>query len=182
MKSLFWILALFALAVGVSLVMRANEGYVLFVLPPYSAEISLNLAVILTVLGLGVLYFFLRAVALAMALPRRIRESIARRKREKAAETFAKGARLYLAGEQRKAIDAVAGLRGEGGWPALAALLAARAASELGAVEEQEKWQARAAELDPRMKLPAAPATIETDDSAAPDEADMAKNYNGSHK
>jgi HemY protein len=173
MKSLFWILALFALAVGISLVMRSNEGYVLFVLPPYRAEISLNLAVILTVLGLGVLYFFLRAVALAMSLPRRVRESFVRRKREKAAEAFAKGMRLYLAGERRKAIDAMAGLRGEGDWPALAAALAARAASELGAVEEQEKWQTRAVELDPRMQLP---VVIETDDSAAPEEAAIAKN------
>ncbi|MDR2111528.1 MAG: heme biosynthesis protein HemY, partial [Candidatus Accumulibacter sp.] len=133
MKSLFWVLTLFALAVGVSLAMRVNEGYVLLVLPPYRAEISFNLAVLLTVLGFGVFHVLLRAIALASSLPRRMRESRDRRKREKAAEAAGEGLRLYLAGERRKAIDTLANLRGEGAWPALAASLAARAASELGA-------------------------------------------------
>jgi HemY protein len=154
MKSLFWILALFALAVGISLAMHVNEGYVLLVLPPYRAEISFNFAILLIVLGFGAFYVFLRALALASSLPRRIRESRARRQREKTAEAFGEGVRLYLAGKQRKAIDTVAKLSGEGAWPALAASLASRAASDLGELEEQRKWQTRAAELDPRVEKP----------------------------
>ena len=46
MKSLFWLLALFALAVGVALGGRYNDGYVLLVMPPYRTEISLNLFVV----------------------------------------------------------------------------------------------------------------------------------------
>ena len=38
MKGLFWVLLLFAMAVGLSLVMLVNEGYVLVVLPPYRVE------------------------------------------------------------------------------------------------------------------------------------------------
>jgi HemY protein len=168
MKSLFWILTLFALAVGISLAMHVNEGYVLFVLPPYRAEISFNFAILLTVLGFGVFYVLLRALALASSLPRRIRESRARRQREKTAEAFGEGVRLYLAGKQRKAIDTVAKLSGEGAWPALAASLAARAASELGDLEEQRKWQTRAAELDPRVEKPL--AVVEADDGAGQEE------------
>jgi HemY protein len=166
MKSLLWILALFALAVGVSLAMRFNEGYVLVVVHPYRAEISLNLVVFLAVLAFGVGYALLRAVALASSLPRRIRESRGRRRREKAAETFAEGVRRYLAGERRKAIDTLAGLRGEGGWTALAAALAARAKNELGGVNEQREPQASAAEPEP---LPASPAVIEPDAATEPD-------------
>ena len=44
MKGLFWLLALFALAVGLSMAMRFNDAYVLIVLPPWRAEVSLNLA------------------------------------------------------------------------------------------------------------------------------------------
>jgi HemY protein len=162
MKSLFWILALFALAVGVSLVMRGNEGYVLVILRSHRVEISLNLAVLTTLLGFGVCHVFLRAIALASSLPRRVRESRARRQREKAAETFAEGVRFYLAGERRKTIDTLAGLRGEGGWTALAAAFAAHVENEL-AVGKQQEAQASAAEAEPP------PAVV------APEEADITK-------
>lgn len=137
MKGLFWILALFALAVGISLVMHVNEGYVLLVLPPYRAEISLNLAVLLAVLGFVALHVLLRTAALTLSLPRRVRESRARREREKAAEAFGEGVRLYLAGEARRAMDTLSGVRGEEPWPALATSLRARIAGELDAAGQQ---------------------------------------------
>jgi HemY protein len=169
MKSLFWVLALFALAVGISLAMHVNEGYILFVLPPYRAEISFNFAILLTVLGFGAFYVLLRTLILASSLPRRIRESRARRHQEKVAEAFGEGVRLYLAGKQRKAIDTLAKLHDESAWSALAASLAARAASELGEQEEQRKWQMHAAELDPRVEQP---AVIEADDDSSPKKED----------
>ena len=46
MKGLFWVLALFALAVAVALGARLNDGYVLLVFPPWRAEVSLNLFVL----------------------------------------------------------------------------------------------------------------------------------------
>jgi hypothetical protein len=151
MKSLLWILALFALAVGVSLAMRTNEGYVLLVLPPYRAWISFNFAVFLTLFAFVAFYALLRAVALASSLSQRVRKSLARRKDEKAAETFRKGLRLYLAGKPRKAIDALTDLRkSEGDWADLAASLAARIASEIDASDAQGK---RPAELKPPVEL-----------------------------
>ena len=68
MRGLFWILALFALAVGISLAMHVNDGYVLLEMPPYRAEISLNLAILLVLLAFAVLYAFLRAAAAAFGL------------------------------------------------------------------------------------------------------------------
>ena len=42
MKTLFWVVALFALAVGLVVAARYNEGYVLVVFPPYRIEVSVN--------------------------------------------------------------------------------------------------------------------------------------------
>lgn len=148
MKGLFWVVLLFALAVGLSLVMQVNEGYVLVVLPPYRVELSINLIILMALGGFILLYALLRATALALALPRRLRESRARREREKADEVFGDGVRLYLAGELRQAIDALARLREGSVWQLEASMLAAKAAGELGAVDEQGEWHRPAVPLD----------------------------------
>ncbi|MDR2452641.1 MAG: hypothetical protein LBE85_12970 [Candidatus Accumulibacter sp.] len=150
MKSLFWILVLFALAVGISLVMRGNEAYVQVVLPPYRAEASLNFAALLAMIGFAALYVLLRILALISSLPRRLRESRLRRSREKATARFSEGVRLYLAGETRKAIDAVSGLRDDDAWSKLAAQLTARAESDLGIIDGQRTLPAE----EPRAGLP----------------------------
>ena len=46
MKGLFWILALAGLAVAAALGARLNDGYLLLVIPPWRAEVSLNLFII----------------------------------------------------------------------------------------------------------------------------------------
>jgi len=43
MKGLLWVLAAFALAVALSIALRGNDGYALFVLHPWRVEVSLNL-------------------------------------------------------------------------------------------------------------------------------------------
>ena len=45
MRGLLWLLALFTLAVGLSMAARFNDAYLLMVLPPWRVEVSLNLAV-----------------------------------------------------------------------------------------------------------------------------------------
>ncbi|TXG88033.1 MAG: heme biosynthesis protein HemY, partial [Rhodocyclaceae bacterium] len=73
MKGLFWLLALFALAVGLSMAMRFNDAYVLIVLPPWRAEVSLNLALAVLFGGFVLLYGALRGIALTLSLPGRVR-------------------------------------------------------------------------------------------------------------
>ena len=132
MRGLFWILALFALAVGISLAMHVNDGYVLLVMPPYRAEISLNLAILLVLLAFAVLYAFLRAAALTLSLPRRVRAFRERREREKSLAAFGDSVRLYFSGSLREAQDKAGEVRGDGPWPELAAMLAAAAARQSG--------------------------------------------------
>jgi uncharacterized protein HemY len=103
---LLWLLALAALAVGLSLAARFNDGYLLLVLPPYRAEISLNLTIILLLLAFVLFYACLRVVVLTISLPQRARRFRARRRGEKAAEAFRDALRLELRAQQ-----------GCGNWP-----------------------------------------------------------------
>lgn len=82
MKGLLWVLALFALAVAVSLAARYNEGYLLLVLPPYRVELSLNLAILLCLGAFLLFHGLLRALALALSLPRRARAYRQRRQQQ----------------------------------------------------------------------------------------------------
>ena len=74
MRAAFWLLALFALAVALTLVARVDQGYVIVVYPPWRMELSFLLALALLV-GLIVLaYAALRLGQAALRLPDDVRE------------------------------------------------------------------------------------------------------------
>ena len=148
MKGLLWLLTLFALAVGVALALRYNNGYVLLVLPPYRAEVSLNLALILVFGGFAFLYGILRTIALARSLPQRVREFRQRRQDEKMAETLSDATRLLFEGRYDQSLPKAAEAHAAGQSPALAALIAARAAQGLGDAANQKIWLERALQSD----------------------------------
>lgn len=152
MRGLLWVLALFALAVGISLAMHVNDGYVLLVMPPYRAEISLNLAMLMVLLAFAVLYAFLRAAALTLSLPRRVRAFRERREREKSLEAFGDSVLMLFEGRFSQSLKKAAAAYDSGHAPALAALVAARAAQFLGEAEKQKEWLERAAQQDPKVQ------------------------------
>ena len=153
MKSLLWILTLFALAAGVSLAAHFNDGYLLFVLPPYRAEISLNLTILLLLFSFVALYALLRGVAVTLALPRRVREFRQRRQRERGDQSFHEVARLLFEGRYSQALKMADAAHADSQRPALAALLAARAAQRLREPFKQKSWLERAAEDDLQMQV-----------------------------
>jgi hypothetical protein len=67
LRALFWLLVLAALAVGLALAARYNDGYVLLVLPPWRAEVSLNLFLLAALGGFFVIYLLARAVSHTLA-------------------------------------------------------------------------------------------------------------------
>lgn len=152
MRGLLWLLTLFALAVGISLAARFNDGYVLLVFPPYRAEISLNLAIILTVGGFVLLYAVLRTISLTLSLPNRVREFRERRRRDKAAGTFHDAMRLLFEGRYSQAMKKAGEAHAAGQSPGLAALVAARAAQRLREPYKQEAWLDLASIDDPQMQ------------------------------
>jgi HemY protein len=151
MKGLLWVLMLFALAVGVSLAAHFNEGYILLVAPPYRVELSLNLAILLLFGSFLLFYGGLRAVALTRQLPRRVREFRERRQRDKMIVTFNDAVRLLFEGRFSQAMKQAAAAHAAGQSPALAALLAARAAQRLREPEKLKEWLALTVQADARM-------------------------------
>ena len=73
MEWALWLLGLFAVAVAGAFITGQNEGTVTLFWPPYRLDMSLNLAVLLSVLGFGFLYFVLRGTAMLLDLPKQAR-------------------------------------------------------------------------------------------------------------
>ena len=70
MRALFWLLTLAALAIGATMLGRLSDGYVLWVMPPWRAEVSFNLFVVLQLLALVVAYLLLRLIFNTLKLPK----------------------------------------------------------------------------------------------------------------
>ena len=152
MRGLFWALVLSGLAVAVALGARTNDGYVLLVVPPWRAEISLNLFIIVLLAILFVLYVGMRALAITFGLPKRVREYQAQRQRESAGLVFQDAVRLLFEGRFGQALKKATEAHGAGTAPGLSALIAARAAQRMREPEKQQYWLEHAKTDDPRTE------------------------------
>jgi HemY protein len=146
-RALFWVIALFALAVGLVVAARYNAGYVLVVLPPYRAEISFNLLLILLFIGFLAGYLLVRVVSGTLTLPARVREYRVARRRERAKATLLEALQEFFAGRYAKAEKTAADLIATGEHAGLCAILAARAAHGLRAFERRDAYLAQAAAM-----------------------------------
>lgn len=144
MRGLMWVLAVFALAVGLSLAAHLNDGYAILVFPPYRAELSLNFAILLALAGFTLVYLLLRLVAHTLRLPIYVREFRARRRREKGQAALLAALQALFEGRYARAEKSAARSYELGQAPALSALIAARAAGELRELERRDQWIERA--------------------------------------
>jgi len=148
MRAILWILGLFALAVGLVIAARYNNGYVLLVLPPWRAEVSLNLAMVLA-LGLFVAaYILVRAVVITATMPARVHAFQKRRSEARARATFNEALINFFEGRFGRAEKAAAAALKAGESPALSAILAARAAHGMRAFATRDKYLARSTGAD----------------------------------
>lgn len=143
MRALFWLLTLAALAVGLALAARYNEGYVLLVLPPWRAEVSLNLFVLAAIAGFFVIYLLARAVSHTLALPRAVAEFRQRRHQEKAALALRDAWRLLQEGRYGHAMRCAEKARPDHAGSGMLALAGWRAAHALRDAERSAEWAAR---------------------------------------
>jgi HemY protein len=163
-RTLLWVIAIAALAVGLTLAASHNTGYVLLALPPYRVELSLNLLLVLLALGFAVGYALVRAVSAMLRLPRQVREYRVARRREKARATLLEALREYFAGRYGRAEKAAAASIELREQASLAAVLAARAAHELRAYERRDAYLEQAAaapEGEPARVVTAAELLLE---------------------
>ncbi len=148
MRILLWLLALFALAVGVSLAFGYNEGYVLIVLPPWRVELSLNFFIVLAVGGFLLGHVLLRLLSHTLRLPQAVRAFRERKRREKGARALREAVQQLFEGRYGHALKNAALSHAAHEAPALSALVAARAAHFLRDSRREEEWLKRAAEHD----------------------------------
>ncbi len=148
MRILLWLLALFALAVGVSLAFGYNEGYVLVVLPPWHVELSLNFFIVLAVGGFLLGHALLRLLSHTLRLPQAVRAFRERKRREKGARALREAVQQLFEGRYGHALKNAALSHAAHEAPALSALVAARAAHFLRDSRREEEWLKRAAEHD----------------------------------
>ena len=144
MRSLFWLLAVFAAAVALVILGRVDAGYVLFVFPPYRVELTMLFFAVVALAGFFVLYALLRLLGQAVALPATVRTYRARRRRERAHGALAAALQAYYEGRYRRAEREAALAFEIGPVPGLAALLAARASHQLRDFERRDRWLERA--------------------------------------
>lgn len=104
MRSLFWLLLLGLLAIGVALLGRLTDGYVLWVVPPWRVEASFNLYVLAQLGALLVVYLLLRGIANTLSLPRVVGEYRARRARRRDERLAADALRLFWEGRYSHAL------------------------------------------------------------------------------
>src|ERR1051326_1966396 len=128
MRSLFWLLVVFAAAVALVIVGRIESGYVLLIYPPYRVEVSMLFFAIALVAGFGLLYALIRLLGHALSLPAYVRSYRARRRREGAHAALSSALQAYYEGRYSRAEKEAAVAFEGGSAPALAALLAARPA------------------------------------------------------
>lgn len=152
MRALFWLLGLFAVAIGVTLFAHYNEAYALLVWHPWRIQISLNLLLVLLLFAFFIGYRIMRVAVRAGELPGEVSEWRRRKRRELAQAAFVDAGRFYLEGRFgqafRAAAEAYAGLPR----PGVAALLAARAAHAMRDAERRDAWLVHAAAHDREIR------------------------------
>jgi len=155
MRGLLWILICFAAAVGLSLVARYNDGYVLVFIPPKRIEFSLTLFVLLAASAFLLLYYFVRAATYTLSLPEMVRDFRASRAKEKARHALYDAITSSYEGRYARAEKSARAAFEAGEEPALAALVAARAAHRLQRPELRDEWLAQAQEAAVKAGVPA---------------------------
>ena len=166
MKGLLWLLAAFALAAGISVAMRENEGYLLFVYAPWRIELSLNLFVVLLLAAFAGAYFVVRVVAHALRLPAYVRAFRARQGERRAREALDQSLQALYEGRFGRAAKLAGRAHDLGQSRALAALVAASASQRMRNFTQGDTWiaRARAAEPDWRQATLAAEAQLLLDE------------------
>src|SRR2546421_3679573 len=144
MRALFWLLAVFAVAVALVILGRVGAGYVMFVYPPYRVGLSLPFFVVASLAGFLLLYAAMRLLGHAVSLPTYVRAYRSHRRRERAHAALTAALQAYYEGRYARAEKEAAAAFEAGPTPGLAALLAARAAHQKRGFQRRGRGVGRA--------------------------------------
>lgn len=153
MRGLLWLFVLAAMAVALSLAMRGNGGYALFVLPSWRVEISLNFLALIVFAGFALGYLLVRAVWHILRLPSHVR-AFRRRRRADAGHAATLGAiQALFEGRFVRAEKFASRAIDLGAAPGLAGLLAARAAQRLRDFGRRDQWLEQSKQADGEWRV-----------------------------
>jgi HemY protein len=150
MRFAIWSVVLAAVAVGIALLFRQSDGYVVIVAAPYRIELSLNLLVVLVFAGYFAFHLLARLVETLVAIPVRVRAYRAERARSRSRHALNDALLAFFQGRyasaEKSAAVAIEAEESRG----VAAIIAARSAHELGRFQEREQFldQAKGAAPD----------------------------------
>ncbi|NIO41411.1 MAG: heme biosynthesis protein HemY, partial [Burkholderiales bacterium] len=150
MRWLLWIILLSGLAIGLILLARVNDGFVLLVTPFYRIELSLNLAIIVVLATVIAGYLLVRGVALVVSMPARLDEFRKRRLDSKERAVFADALRNYFEGRFGKAEKAAESVLSKNASAGLAALVGAWSAHGRRDYALRDEYLSKMAEHAPR--------------------------------
>lgn len=153
MRYLIWLLFILGAAVALSLVFGSNNGYVLVVQPPYRVEFSLNLLVILLVVGFASLHGTLRLIQYTLRLPESVRKFKQAQRQKEAHAALLEGLHALVEGRYGKAETAAARALELGEDVGLSALVAARAAHRMKHLAKRDFYLAEAERLAPDASI-----------------------------
>jgi HemY protein len=143
MRVLLRVLAILALAVALTIAVKYNAGYVVIVDPPYRAEFSLSLMIVILLAAFFLAYGLLRLGAHTLNLPAEVHAFKQERQREKARAAMREGVEAFAAGHYAKAEKLAASAMEQGEEAETNALIAARCAHALGAFDRRDAYLAQ---------------------------------------
>jgi HemY protein len=151
MRFAIWAVVLAVVAVGIALVFRQSDGYVVIVSSPYRVELSLNLLVVLVFAGYFAFHLLARLVETLVAIPARVRAYRAERARTRSRQALNDALLAFFQGRfasaEKSASVALEGEESRG----VAAIIAARSAHELGRFAEREQFLEQAKGAAPEV-------------------------------
>ena len=152
MRLLTWFLILAAVATGLAVLGRYNDGYALLVLPPWRIEMSFNLLVALLFSACGIVYLALHAVASVVRMPDVVRGFRQRRIKARAERALHEAVLYWQEGRYSQAIKNAEKAFDRGHERGLVSLVALRSANALHDDERRALWSQRLLDNEEGMR------------------------------
>lgn len=153
-RALTWFLVLAAVAVAMALGAGRLfvDGYAMFVLPPWRAEVSLSFLLVILIVLFAFTYFCVRVVQNIKDLPKSVAEFNRRRAVMRSADVLQDAYRLVAEGRYGHALKLLENNFSGHAQAPMVALLGWRAAHALRDPERVEIWRNRASNLGTQFK------------------------------
>jgi HemY protein len=140
MRFAIWSVVLAVLAVGIALLARQSDGYVVIVAAPYRVELSLNLLVLGVLAGYVAFHLLARLVETLLAIPKRVAAYREERARTRARQSLNDALIAFFQGRFASAEKSASVALESDESRGVAAIIAARSAHELGRFSEREQF------------------------------------------